>query len=143
MKVRSCILTGILIMLGLLLLAPGTGRAQDLVYHPTNPAFGGSPLNYQWLMSSASKQNPYQQSSSYGYNSDPMANFQQSLQRQILSELTRKIVTQKFGNIDLTQKSQFNFGEFSINVVPGSNGIDINIFNTLSGEQTSITIPNL
>lgn len=143
MKLRSALFSGILFTLGFMLFAPKTGFGQDLVYKPTNPAFGGSPLNYQWLMSSAQKQNQYQESSSYGYSNDPMANFQQSLQRQILSELTRKIVTQKFGNIDLTQKSRFDFGEFSIDVVPGSNGIDINIFNTLSGEQTSITIPNL
>ena len=118
-------------------------KGQNLVYHPVNPAFGGSPLNYQWLMSSAQTQNQYQESRDYSYYSDPLANFEQSLQRQILSELTRKLVTQKFGEIDLNENSQFSFGEFSINVVPGGNGIDIRIFNNLTGEQTSITIPNM
>lgn len=125
------------------LLAPSGLLAQNLVYQPKNPAFGGSPLNYQWLMSSAQTQNQYQESTDYGYYSDPLANFEQSLQRQILSELTRKLVTQKFGEIDLNENSQFSFGEFSIDVVPGINGIDIRIFNTLTGEQTSITIPNM
>jgi len=33
--------------------------AQQMVYKPMNPAFGGDGYNYQWLLSSANAQNPY------------------------------------------------------------------------------------
>jgi len=127
-----------------LLLLPQTGTAQQLVYRPINPAFGGNPYNYQWLLSSANTQNQHKESSSYGYERDPLADFQQSLQRQILSELTRNLVRDKFGdNFDLAEQNSFEFGEFSIDVTPGIDGVTIRIFNILSGEETSITIPNI
>ena len=55
--------------------------AQDFVYQFTNPAFGGSPYNYSWMMNSANSQNKFQQSGG-GFSRDPLANFEESLQRQ-------------------------------------------------------------
>lgn len=131
-------------ILGLLTMLPLSGFAQDFVYTPKNPAFGGSPLNYQWLMSSANTQNKFQESSDFGFNRDPLADFQQSLQRQVLSELTRNLVRDRFGeDLDLSQESRLEFGEFSIDVTPGADGVTIRIFNVLTGEETSITIPNI
>ena len=37
--------------------------AQDLVYKPRNPAFGGDTFNYQWLASSAESQNKFKETS--------------------------------------------------------------------------------
>ena len=34
-------------------------QAQDLVYTPKNPAFGGNPYNSQWLLASAEAQNSF------------------------------------------------------------------------------------
>ncbi|MCK5278996.1 MAG: curli production assembly protein CsgF, partial [Cyclobacteriaceae bacterium] len=31
--------------------------AQDFVYQPVNPAFGGNPYNYSWLLGQAQAQN--------------------------------------------------------------------------------------
>lgn len=127
----------------LILLPSGTVQAQDFVYTPKNPAFGGSYLNYQWLLSSANAQNKYQGSSGYSYNNDPLANFEEQLQRQVLSQLTRNVIQDRFGDVDLSQQNSFQFGEFSIDIVPGANGIDISIFNQSSGEQTTVTVPSI
>ncbi|MCW9707167.1 curli assembly protein CsgF [Fodinibius salsisoli] len=127
----------------LLLLAPGSAQAQDFVYTPVNPAFGGSYLNYQWLLSSANAQNKYKGGSGYSYNNDPLANFEEQLQRQVLSQLTRNVIQDRFGDVDLSQQNTFEFGEFSIDIVPGANGVDINIFNQSSGEQTTVTVPSI
>jgi len=145
MKTPKNIITGITVLIGsFLLLLPNISNAQQLVYRPINPAFGGNPYNYQWLMSSANTQNQHKESSSYGYQRDPLGDFQQSLQRQILSELTRNLVRDRFGSdFDLNQQNSFEFGEFSIDVTPGIDGVTIRIFNILSGEETSITIPNI
>ena len=40
-----------------LLFVAGKAYAQDFVYTPKNPAFGGNPYNYSWLLSSAQAQN--------------------------------------------------------------------------------------
>lgn len=144
MHYKRTLLIFIAATLASLLTIPKPGNAQQLIYRPTNPAFGGNPYNYQWLMSSANTQNQHKESSSSRFQRDPLADFQQSLQRQILSELTRNLVRDKFGeNFDYTKQNSFEFGEFSIEVVPGIDGVTIRIFNILSGEQTSITIPNI
>lgn len=36
--------------------ASGASRASDIVYHPVNPTFGGSPLNGTFLLSQAQAQ---------------------------------------------------------------------------------------
>lgn len=126
-----------------LLTLPDISQAQDFVYTPKNPAFGGSPINYQWMLSSANAQNKYKGGRDFGFDRDPLADFQESLQRQILSELTRNVIRDRFGNVDLSQKNSFEFGEFSIDIIPGPDGIDITILNLSTGEQTTITVPNI
>ena len=131
-------------IVGFSMLTMQQSLAQDLVYRPKNPAFGGNPLNYQWMLSSANNQNLYDGSRGFGYNQDPLARFEESLQRQILSQLTRNLVRDQFGDdFDLSQESNLQFGEFNIDVLPGVDGITIRIFNNTTGEETSITIPNI
>jgi curli production assembly/transport component CsgF len=48
----------LLFFLGMLLFSL-TGFAQDLVYKPKNPAFGGDTFNYQWMIGSAESQNKF------------------------------------------------------------------------------------
>lgn len=126
-----------------LLTLPDISKAQDFVYTPKNPAFGGSPINYQWMLNSANAQNKFKGGRDFGFDRDPLADFQKSLQRQVLSELTRNVIRDRFGDVNLKQKNSFEFGEFSIDIVPGPNGIDITILNLSSGEQTTITVPNI
>jgi len=122
---------------------PSTGFAQDFVYKPKNPAFGGNPINYSWLLSSADTQNLYQGSRSFGLDRNPLDNFQSSLQRQILRQLTNNILKDRFGDIDLSEGGEYSFGNFNIEVVPGPNGINVIIQNLSTGEQTTITIPDM
>ncbi len=122
--------------------AAAPASAQQLTYQPKNPAFGGSPLNYGWLVQSATLQNSFQEDNSNRFRRDPLADFQQSLQRQILNQLSRELITNRFGDLDLTQPGTFNFGDFQLEVIPGLDGISIRIFNLLTGEETTVTIPN-
>ena len=124
-----------------LVLALGTAHGQDLIYTPTNPAFGGSPVNYQWMLNSANAQNAFKQERD-PFQRDPLGDFEQSLQRQILSQLSRELVTERFGNLDLTQEGRFDIGEFIVDVTPGLDGINIKVFNKLTGDESTITIPN-
>lgn len=116
--------------------------AQEMVYQPKNPAFGGNPGNYGWLMNSANTQNIHEETRSSGLQRDPLADFENSLQRQVLSQLTRDIVRREFGEGEEIEESRFEFGEFTIEVNPGTDGVQISIFNILTGDETSVTIPN-
>jgi len=138
-------ITGILTtvcLLTLFLAGTQTASAQEMVYTPKNPAFGGNPGNYSWLLNSANTQNLHEESRQAGFQRDPLADFQSSLQRQVLSQLTRDIVRREFGDGESLEEQRFEFGEFNIEVVPGTDGVQIRIFNILTGDETSVTIPN-
>jgi curli production assembly/transport component CsgF len=123
-----------------LLLAAGTASAQDLVYQPTNPAFGGSSFNYQWLLNAAQSQNDFDNQEVR--TDDPLADFQSDLQRQILRVLSQELVQERFGELDFEAGGQFDFGDFSVTLVPGAGGLTIRIFDLLSGSESTITVPN-
>lgn len=142
MKIGQSILFTVLFSL-LFLLFGSSASAQQLIYFPKNPAFGGSPANYSWLRASADQQNLFEEDFTRDrFRRNPLEDFRESLQRQILSQLTRDLVLQQFGEGEEVQESRFEFGEFTIDVVPGLNGVEIRIFNILTGDETSITIPN-
>ena len=124
------------------LLAAAAPQAQQLTYQPTNPAFGGFSANYSWLLSSAQAQNEYTETRADAFNRDPLADFQTNLQRQILNQLSRELITNRFGDLDLTQPGTFNFGDLQVQVIPGIDGISVQIFNNLTGESTTVTVPN-
>ena len=123
-----------------LLVDAGAADAQQLVYRPTNPAFGGNPLNGNWLMSQASAQKPTEERDPF--MRDPLKDFQSGLQRQILSAISRELVVNQFGDqLDLTQEGRYELGDFIIEIIPGLNGVDILVVNALTGDQTTVTIP--
>ncbi len=133
-------LLGLALALGLT--AP-VAMAQPLVYQPRNPAFGGNPINYSWMMSSAQAQNDYEEERSSAFNRDPLADFEQNLQRQILNGLARELIGNRFGDLDLTEAGTFAFGDFTVEVIPGLGEVTIRIFNLLTGDESVVTIPSL
>ena len=62
-------------------------KAQDFVYQPVNPAFGGNPYNYSWLLSSANSQNDFREETDpFGFlDDDPLSGFQDDLNAQVLN----------------------------------------------------------
>ena len=132
----------ILVLAGVVLLAAAAPHAQQLTYQPVNPAFGGFSANYSWLLSSAQAQNDYTENQANRFTRDPLADFQTNLQRQILNQLSRELIFNRFGDLDLTQPGTFNFGDLSVEIIPGIDGISVQIFNNLTGETTTVTIPN-
>ncbi len=128
--------------LALLGFAAAPAAAQQFVYEPVNPNFGGSYLNYSGLLGSAQAQNLYQGQSGSRLQRDPLADFEQSLQRQILSALSRSIVSDRFGGIDFSQEGHYDLGDFIVDVTPGLDGLTITIFNVLTGDESVVTVPN-
>ena len=122
-----------------------TGQAQDFSYQPKNPAFGGNYLNYSWLLNSANAQNsltdPNQQATARTTTSrSSLDNCTESLNRQLLSQISRQLITNQFGEFGL-EEGTYQLGDFEVTVVPGLDGLSITIIDYANGGQTQITIP--
>lgn len=130
-----------LILLSFLPFFSSEVKAQDFVYEPKNPAFGGSYLNYSWLLNSAQSQNKLEdptQTNAYGRNA--LTDFEESLNRQILNQLSRKIVENQFGE-DGLQDGQYILGNYQINIGSDESGVNININDTGTGNSTTVVVP--
>ncbi len=137
------LLKPILLFSVFLFLAPLTGHSQEFVYRPVNPAFGGNYLNYQWLLSSAQAQSPFkeEQAARDLFTRDPLADFESNLSRQILSQLSSRIMQEQFGEGPLGE-GKYTFGNYEIEVTPGLEGLILTIFDSNTGSETTITIPH-
>ncbi len=128
-------------ILSFLFLVPLFLTAQEMVYTPQNPAFGGNTFNYQWMLSSANAQNTFEESdSSFGQTSD-LDNFTESLNKQLLNKLTSSLFKEQFGDGDI-QPGTYMFGSLVLEITPTSDGLLITILDTQTGDQTQIIIPN-
>lgn len=129
----------------LLAVASNKVQAQDFVYEPKNPSFGGgNSFNYQWLLSSATSQNTIEEPAraSGTDSNDPLNGFAENLNRQILSQLTNRFITSQFGSGPVREGS-YTVGTYQIEVTPGANGVVIQITDSSTGNQTTVTIPNI
>lgn len=118
----------------------------ELIFTPSNPSFGGSSLNSQWMMSEAQAQNEHEIKNEIEFpTSDPLQDFKESLNRQILSRFAQKIVASAFGeNTDEKDKLKegiFNVGDYLIEVSPLANKISITITDIVTGNKTKIEVP--
>jgi curli production assembly/transport component CsgF len=118
-----------------------TGFAQDLIYKPKNPAFGGDTFNYQWMIGSAESQNKFKDKQVEVNELTELQQFTQDLNAQLLNSVSRSLFTQQFGNDGISVGS-YTFGSLSIEVYPSSGGLTIDILDTKTGEQTQVIIPN-
>ncbi|GAA4152063.1 curli assembly protein CsgF [Chryseobacterium ginsenosidimutans] len=119
------------------------GKSQQLVYKPVNPAFGGDTFNYQWLLSSANAQNQFDDKKDYNSlldNLNSLDSFSQSLNRQVLSELSRKLFEDQFGDGSI-QPGNYLFGTLYLQITTTAQGLLINILDTSTGDQSEIIIP--
>ena len=128
----------------LIIITIGKTYGQDFTYTPKNPAFGGNPYNYSWLLSSAQAQNdikePTTTSASSAYSTDPLKNFAESLNQQILSQLSRQIVSRQFGENALAAGT-YVLGDYQIEVGDQTNGLSITILDNKTGSTTTVSVP--
>lgn len=114
---------------------------QQLSYKPINPAFGGETFNYQWLLSGANAQNSFTDPSISRANGESsLEAFSETLNRQILSQLSRSLFDTQLGD-ELTE-GNFTFGSLALEIYDSSEGLVVNILDTDTGEQTQIIVPN-
>ena len=138
-------LFALLLALSLVAAAAPTAAAQDFIYEPVNPSFGGNTFNYSSLLSSATAQdtNTDPKANQARAVEDPLTTFTASLNRQILGQLTDRFINDQFGRGGVARAGNFAVGGFQIQVAPGANGVAIVITDPATGNQTTVTIPNL
>lgn len=114
------------------------GYAQQLVYTPVNPNFGGNPMNYSGLLASANAQNKFDDNDRFS-NSSLLNNFSETVKRQILSQLSRKLFDD---NEDLNnmESGTLEIGGLIISIDETRNGTVIRIIDNETGEVTEIIL---
>ena len=130
--------TLILIVLGVIFSVSLT--AQSFVYTPTSPSFGGNPYNASWMLSQAEAQNGYEAPVEEEIEEDPLETFAENVNAQILSELQRQIMEEQFGEFSL-KEGEYSIGQYTISVGNDQNGVNVNIFDTNTGGETTVTVP--
>ena len=130
----------------------GFSVAQNLVYKPKNPAFGGDTFNYQWMLSSAESQNLLKApdgEDGFEQQSD-LERFRDNLNSQLLSYLSRELFDNQFGSNTSgsgdgtgsgTQNGVYTFGSLSVELYESNLGLVVNILDILTGEETQVIIP--
>lgn len=113
-------------------------NAQQLSYTPINPAFGGSYLNYSWLLSSANAQNPFDDNQNSFLSQSLLGSFSDSLKRQILNQLTRSLLNQ--GGEGGAEEETIEIGGLIITIENTRTGSIITIIDSETGETTEIIL---
>ncbi len=139
---RKKILRSALMLMSFWLLGMNQGAAQDLVYKPVSPTFGGDALNYNGLISMATAQNGFTDPNLVDpFNQDPLEEFNQSLQRQILNQLSRELIGGQLGDDFLSEGGVTQVGNFQVNVSEGLEGLSVILTDLNNGGTTQLTIP--
>lgn len=115
-------------------------NAQDLVYKPRNPAFGGDTFNYTWLLNSAESQNKFREPVDSSPTLSALEQFKSSLNNQLLSQVSNSLFQQQFGDNGIVPGS-YTFGSLAVNIYPSNLGLVVDILDTDTGEKTQVFIP--
>jgi len=113
--------------------------AQDIVYRPIDPSFGGNPFNSAHLLGIANAQNQYRDPTSQQSGSQADI-FARQLQSRLLSALSSQIVDAIFGE-NPQERGTISFGGQTIDFVRSLTEVTLNIRDDGTGEVTTIVIP--
>ena len=115
--------------------------AQEFVYKPINPAFGGETFNYQWLLSSAEAQNFYEEAEENDDRTE-LEEFTENLNRQLLNRINQALLNSQVSVTDGLEPGVYNFGSLNVQVYESTGGLVVDVLDINTGEQTQVIIPN-
>jgi curli production assembly/transport component CsgF len=117
--------------------------AGTLVYTPTNPTFGGNPLNGATLFNSAQVQNQHQPSTSSSSSSNtPLTQgqiFAQQLTSQLYASLANSITQAIFGS-NAAPSGTFSFAGTTITYT--NDGTNVKLTINDGSTTTTVTLPS-
>ena len=127
-----------LVCVGLMFGLAGSAQAQQLVYSPINPMFGGNPGNASQLESDANTQNPFKAKPANA-NLTQSQLFAQQLQSQLLADLANQVSQAIFGP-NAQPSGTFSFGGESVTFTRSLGEVTVTITDP-TGSQTTIQLP--
>lgn len=118
--------------------------ATELVYVPVNPSFGGSPLNGSVLLNAAQATNkhkdPEDPSSLWG-NKTPLQQFNESLQRRVLDDLSSAATKSLISSDGKLVPGTLETGDFRIVITDlGGGMLRITTTDRTTGATTSFEV---
>lgn len=114
-----------------------------MVYRPINPSFGGDSFNSAHLFGLADRQNQHlEDGSSSGLSGRSSTDlFKRQIQSSLLSRVSSQIADRILGE-DAQDSGQFRIDTTEISFQRIDGIISINILDGLTGETTTIDIPD-
>lgn len=114
--------------------------ATELVYVPTNPAFGGSPLNGSSFLSAAQMSNRHKDPAATS-RQNSLQQFTELLERSVLSQLSAAATSGVMGSGGKLKPGSVETGNFRIDIVDAGGGIlTITTTDKTTGASTSFQI---
>jgi curli production assembly/transport component CsgF len=122
-------------------LAYAPAHASELVYVPTNPAFGGSPLNANGLLSAAQLTNKHKDPELVDSKKTGLQQFADLLERSILGQLAAAATSGVMGAGGKLQPGIVETGNFRIEIVDAGGGLLIvTTIDKLTGASSSFQV---
>lgn len=126
-----------LALLCIALAAPGA--ATELVYVPTNPTFGGTPLNGSSFLNAAQMTNKHKEPAAGRQNA--LQQFTDLLERSVLSQLSAAATSGVMGAGGKLKPGSVETGNFRIDIVDAGGGVlTITTTDKTTGASTSFQI---
>lgn len=116
--------------------------AQELVYTPVNPSFGGDSFNSAHLLGIANAQNKYRDPNAPVQSNSQMDQFLRQLQSRLLSSLAAQVNDAIFGD-NPQESGTITFGDQIITFVRGLDSVRLTIQDLSTGTTTEVIIPLL
>jgi curli production assembly/transport component CsgF len=126
-------------LLAAVLLVATPAAAQDLVYRPVSPTFGGNPFNSNHVLGVANANNNFRDPNARSISSQSDI-FLRQLQSRLLSALSSQIVNAIFGE-NPQERGTITFGSQTIEFFRSLEDVTLIIRNDDTGEETRIVVP--
>ncbi len=127
------------IALGATILGVGANaNADELIYTPINPSFGGNPFNSSHLLGTANAQNDYTAPRSRETQSEQ---FIRMLQSRLLSSLASQVSDAILGD-NAQPAGEIIYGTQTVRWETLIDSIRLTIVDSSTGAETEIVIPN-
>ena len=131
----------LLLIVGTCLATSGAMKveAQDIVFRPVNPSFGGNPLNSNHLLGIANSQRP-EEDVAPAPTRTTSERFVQILESRLLSSLAFDVTDSIFGE-EAQESGTIKFDTLTINFDNTGTEVEISILDEGTGQITEIIVP--
>lgn len=121
----------------LLTTTPYHSKSEELTYEPQNPTFGGNAINGSGLLGNATSQRQFPPPER---KTDTIKEFKESVQRSIMSEVSRQIANSILGE-DAKDSGRFSVGSTTIDFHRQGENVVIELTDDSNGGRTTIEVP--